>query len=79
MGEDFPLLWVSAGAITLFALDWMRRFDLRRLHSVLPPLLLLGGWCMRPQLMELALRCQGALFDSAPLQFFDHALRLPLS
>jgi hypothetical protein len=79
MGEGFPLLWACAGALAMFGLDWLHHFDLCRLRSMLPPLLLFGGWCLRDPLTELALRCQGAVYNSAPLQFFNHALRLPFS
>ena len=83
MGESWgglpPLLWGWAAVLLLYGLDRLLRFDARPLRAVAPVLLLLGGLCLHSQLGELALRCQGALFGSAPLQFFGQALRLPLS
>jgi hypothetical protein len=74
-----PLLWLWAVPLLLHGADRLLRFDARPLRALAPLLLLLGGICLHSQLGELALRCQGALFGSAPVQFFGQALQLPLS
>lgn len=82
MGEGFaPLLWGWSVLLSLFVLDRLCRCNAQVacLRSILPPLLLLGGLWLKPQWLELALRCQSGLMDSAPLRFFGQALRLTLA
>lgn len=81
MGENAnaftPLLWGWSAVLLLFFADRLCCVQVRRLRSLLPLLLLLGGLWLAAELVDLGQRGQAALAGWPPLQSFNHALHLP--
>ena len=84
MGRDwisFPQLLICcwAGLLLLAAVNYGWKADLRRLHSVLPLVLLAAGLYQHAALLQFASRCETTLLGSAPAAFLQRTFDLPLS
>lgn len=70
-----PLLWGWSAVLLLFVVDQLCSLHPRRLRSVAPLLLLIGGLWLSSAFADLVVRCEVAVNGWAPLQSFEHALR----